>query len=112
MSKLFTIIIIISAVFFIYNKIRTWRTPKSLLNRIYQTKATLSLGIFLTAFGANLLFSPRGAVDIIVGIIFSALGILNIIYGGKEIGRASCRERVWSGVAGERVAVESVNRAR
>lgn len=81
MDKLFTIIIIFSAVFFIYNKIKTWRTPKSLLNRIYQTKATLALGFFLTAFGANLLFSPRSNIDLIVGAVFSLLGVLNVIFG-------------------------------
>lgn len=83
MNKLFTIIIVISAVFFIYNKIRTWRTPKSLLNRLYQTKATLSLGIFLTSFGINLLILPRGTVDIVVGIVFSLLGLVNVVYGGR-----------------------------
>ncbi|NEU29889.1 hypothetical protein GN156_03745 [bacterium LRH843] len=81
MDKIFTIIIVFSAVFFIYNKVKTWRTPKSLLNRLYQTKATLSLGFFLTAFGANQLFFPRGTIDYIVGGVFALLGILNIIYG-------------------------------
>nr|WP_285890467.1 YtpI family protein [Halalkalibacter oceani] len=80
-DKIFTIIIIFSAVFFIYNKIKTWRTPPSLLNRLYQTKATLSLGFFLTAFGANLLFTPRGTIDIVVGAVFALLGIANIVFG-------------------------------
>lgn len=81
MEKILTIIIIFSAVFFIYNKIKVWRTPKSLLNRIYQTKATLSLGFFLTAFGANLLVNPRSNIDLIVGAVFSLLGVLNVIFG-------------------------------
>jgi hypothetical protein len=81
MAKLLTIIIIISAVFFMYNKVQFWRAKESLLKRIYQTKSTLALGFFLTAFGANLLISPRSTVDIIVGAIFAVLGAANVIFG-------------------------------
>lgn len=84
MDKIFTIIIVFAVVFFIYNKFKTWRTPESLLKRIYQTKATLSLGIFLIAFAANLLFSPRGKIDYIVGIAFLLLGAINFIHGFKQ----------------------------
>lgn len=83
MDKLFTIIIVFSAVFFLYNKVRAWRTPESLLKQIYQTKATLSLGTFMTACGANLLLFQRGTVDIIVGIAFLLVGLFNVVYGVK-----------------------------
>jgi multisubunit Na+/H+ antiporter MnhG subunit len=81
MDKLLTIIIVISAVFFIYNKIRLWRAKESLLKRIYQTKSSLSLGSFLIAFGANLLIYQRSMVDVVVGTIFAILGIANALYG-------------------------------
>ncbi|GAE28101.1 hypothetical protein JCM9140_4295 [Halalkalibacter wakoensis JCM 9140] len=81
MDKLLTIIIIISAVFFLYNKIRMWRSQESLLKRIYQTKSSLSLGFFLTAFGVNLLTFNRSVIDLVVGAIFAILGIANIVYG-------------------------------
>ncbi|MCL7747788.1 YtpI family protein [Halalkalibacter alkaliphilus] len=81
MDKLLTIIIIISAVFFLYNKIRMWRSKESLLKRIYQTKSSLSLGFFLTAFGANLLIYNRSVVDLVVGALFAILGVANIVYG-------------------------------
>ncbi|MDT8859405.1 YtpI family protein [Alkalihalobacillus sp. MEB130] len=81
MDKLLTIIIIISAVFFLYNKIRMWRSSESLLKRIYQTKSSLALGFFLTAFGANLLIFNRSMIDIVVGVLFAILGVANIIYG-------------------------------
>ncbi|MFC0473264.1 YtpI family protein [Halalkalibacter kiskunsagensis] len=83
MDKLLTIIIVISAVFFIYNKIRSWRANESLLKRIYQTKSSLTLGFFLTAFGANLLIYQRSMIDIVVGTVFTILGIANIFYGFK-----------------------------
>jgi hypothetical protein len=83
MDKIMTIIIVFSAVFFIYNKIRTWRTPEGLLKRIYQTKANISIGFFLVAISINLLISPRSTVDVVVGIVFLILGTANIILGYK-----------------------------
>jgi steroid 5-alpha reductase family enzyme len=58
-----------------------WRSKESLLKRIYQTKSSLSLGFFLTAFGANLLIYNRSVVDLVVGAIFAILGVANIVYG-------------------------------
>lgn len=83
MSIIFTIIIVISAVFFLYNKVRTWQTPESLLKRIYQSKATLALGTFIAAFGLNLLIGPRSYIDWTVGGIFLLLGIFNMFHGYK-----------------------------
>ncbi len=83
MDKLFTIIIVFAAVFFLYNKVRTWRTPESLLKRMYQTKATLSLGTFIAVFGLSLIVTPRGTVDWTVGSVFFLLGVFNLIYGYK-----------------------------
>ncbi|MFC0557924.1 YtpI family protein [Halalkalibacter alkalisediminis] len=81
MDKLLTIIIVVSAVFFMYNKVKFWRTEESLLKKIYQTKSTLTLGFFLTAFGANLFIFPRSTIDFVVGIIFAILGLANVIFG-------------------------------
>ncbi len=58
-----------------------WRSQESLLKRIYQTKSSLSLGFFLTAFGVNLLTFNRSVIDLVVGAIFAILGIANIVYG-------------------------------
>ncbi|MCK0471332.1 YtpI family protein [Halalkalibacter sp. APA_J-10(15)] len=81
MEKLLIIIIVLSVVFFLYNRIKAWRQSEPLLKRIYQSKSTLSLGIFLAAFGANLLISPRNTIDWVVGIVFLIFGIANLIYG-------------------------------
>ncbi|WP_100373754.1 YtpI family protein [Bacillus sp. FJAT-45037] len=83
MDKIMTIIIVFSGVFFIYNKIKTWRTPESLLKRIYQTKANISIGFFLVAVSINLLYSPRSTVDVVVGIAFLILGAVNVVLGYK-----------------------------
>ncbi|ARK31711.1 YtpI family protein [Halalkalibacter krulwichiae] len=81
MDKLLTIIIVISAVFFMYNKFKSWRAEESLLKRIYQTKSSFALGCFLTAFAANLMIFPRSQIDFVVGIVFAILGLANIIFG-------------------------------
>ncbi|WP_062047768.1 YtpI family protein [Bacillus sp. JCM 19034] len=83
MEKLFIIIIILSAIFFLYNRVKAWRQAEPLLKRIYESKSTLMLGIFLTVFGVNLLVSPRHAVDWIVGITFLVFGVANLIFGFK-----------------------------
>ncbi|WP_100405102.1 YtpI family protein [Bacillus solitudinis] len=80
MDKIFTIIIVFSAVFFIYNKVKTWRTEESLLKRLYQTKAGLSLGVLLTSFAINLLVIPRGTIDFVIGAVFLLFGITNVIF--------------------------------
>lgn len=83
MEKLFTIIVIFSFVFFLYNKVRTWQTPESLLKRIYQTKATMSLGTFVATFGLAVIVSPRSYIDWTIGGVFILLGLINLIYGYK-----------------------------
>ncbi|ADC48753.1 hypothetical protein BpOF4_03435 [Alkalihalophilus pseudofirmus OF4] len=83
MDKVMTIIIVFSAVFFIYNKVKTWKTPEGLLKRIYQTKANISIGFFLVAISINLLIAPRSTVDVVVGIVFLILGIANVVLGYK-----------------------------
>ncbi|WP_017726592.1 YtpI family protein [Halalkalibacterium ligniniphilum] len=81
MVQLFTIFVVISAVLFIFFKVRVWRTPESLLKQIHQTKANMALGVFLIAFGLNLLITPRSTIDIVVGSVFSLLGAANAFFG-------------------------------
>ncbi|GAF64330.1 hypothetical protein BTS2_1222 [Bacillus sp. TS-2] len=85
MEKFMIIIIIFSLVFFLYNKIRFWRTPESLLKQIYQSQANLSLGFLMLAFGINLFVNPRSAFDTIIGIIFAIVGAFNIFHGYRAI---------------------------
>ncbi|SFE68176.1 YtpI family protein [Alteribacillus iranensis] len=81
MIQLTLIFIVFSLVMYLFYKIKTFRTKAPVMKRWVQTKANMSLGVFLTAFGANLLITSRGSVDIIVGTVFSLLGLANIILG-------------------------------
>ncbi|MBU8905170.1 YtpI family protein [Desertibacillus haloalkaliphilus] len=79
----FTILIVFSAVFFFFYKIKHWRSKAPVEKRWLQTKANMALGSFLVAFGLNLLVYTRGTIDIVIGSIFTLLGLANVILGYK-----------------------------
>ena len=81
MTQSFVILIVISLVFFIYFKVKFWRTAAPIEKKWQQTKANMSLGSFLIFFGLNLLVFPRSTVDIVIGIVFALLGGANVYFG-------------------------------
>ncbi|WP_209122087.1 YtpI family protein [Alkalihalobacillus sp. BA299] len=81
MTQSFIILIVISLAFFIYFKIKFWRTTATIEKKWQQTRANIALGSFLIFFGLNLLVFPRSTVDIIIGIIFVLLGLANAYFG-------------------------------
>ncbi|BAB06893.1 YtpI family protein [Halalkalibacterium halodurans] len=81
MAVLFTALVFISIGLFLYFKIKAWRTPESLLKRIHESKASIASGVFLTAFGINLLVGLRGTVDLIVGLVFVGFGGFILYHG-------------------------------
>ncbi|WP_413379103.1 YtpI family protein [Alkalihalobacillus sp. 1P02AB] len=82
-SKILIIIVVISFVFFLFNKFKQWRAAESLVKRIYQSKASLSLGMFLLAFGLNLFVSYRSILEVVIGAVFVMLGAFNAYHGYK-----------------------------
>ncbi|WP_078555479.1 YtpI family protein [Bacillus alkalicellulosilyticus] len=83
MAQSFFILIIIFAVFFLYFKVKVWKTKAPLEKKWLQTKANMSLGAFLVAYGLNSLYFPRSTLEIVVGIVFVLLGAANIFFGYK-----------------------------
>ncbi|MEB1807780.1 MAG: YtpI family protein [Bacillaceae bacterium] len=81
MTQSLLILIVISLAFFIYFKIKFWRTTAEIEKKWQQTRANIALGSFLIFFGLNLLVFPRSTVDIIIGIIFALLGAANAYFG-------------------------------
>lgn len=81
MTEVLTILIIISLSIFVYFKIKQWRAKLPIETKWQQTRGNMALGTFLMFFGINLLYFPRGTVEIIVGIIFALLGLANIYFG-------------------------------
>ncbi|MBM0067112.1 YtpI family protein [Alkalicoccobacillus gibsonii] len=83
MDKLLIILIVLTGVFFLYNRIQAWRKPDSLIKKIYETRSRLFLGLFLLVFSLNLLIIPRGIIDIIIGLVLIVFALANTIYGYK-----------------------------
>lgn len=81
MSQLFIILIVVSVVFYLFQKVKAFRATSPGLKRWTQTKANISLGTALASVGLLLLFTNRGLVDIIIGSIFTLLGAANILLG-------------------------------
>ncbi|SDH32691.1 YtpI-like protein [Alteribacillus persepolensis] len=78
---IFIIILVIGLALYVFYKIKSVRTKAPIEKKWIQTKANMSLGAFLAAFGANLLYTSRGTVDNIVGIVFLIVGFANIFLG-------------------------------
>ncbi|WP_096202697.1 YtpI family protein [Bacillus sp. FJAT-45350] len=84
MAQSFVILIVIALAFFIYFKVKFWRTKSPVEKNWIQSKANMSLGAFLAFFGLNLLLFPRSNIDITIGIIFTLLGATNTFLGYRN----------------------------
>lgn len=83
MDRLLIIIIVFTAVCFLYNRVQAWRKPDSLIKKIFESRSKLFLGVFLASFSLNLLISPRSWIDIAVGIVLMIFAIANGTFGFK-----------------------------
>ncbi|TSB48047.1 YtpI family protein [Alkalicoccobacillus porphyridii] len=83
MDKILIILIVFTAVCFLYNRIRAWRKPDSLIKKIFESRSTLFLGMFLAVFSLNLLIDPRSVIDTIVGAVLMIFALANGIFGFK-----------------------------
>ncbi|WP_240374617.1 YtpI family protein [Bacillus piscicola] len=83
MIKALVIVLVIALAMYVFYKIKTFRTKAPAMKKWVQTKANISLGTFLAACGANLIFTTRGTTDSIVGTVFLLLGLANIILGWR-----------------------------
>lgn len=74
LNILFIIVIVISAVFYLYFKTKQHRTHYPIRKKWYQSKAGTSLGLFISSFGVNTAFIYQDALTYIIGAIFISLG--------------------------------------
>ncbi|OIJ10945.1 hypothetical protein BKP35_12720 [Anaerobacillus arseniciselenatis] len=77
-----TSIIIISVVFYIFFKVKYFRTKAPIEKKWISTKGNIAIGVFLVAFGLNQLRFPTN-VSVAVGFTFIFLGGANIYFGYK-----------------------------
>lgn len=81
MIQTFIILIVISFMFFLYFKVKQWRTSAPVEKKWQQMKSSIALGSFVLFFGLNLAVLPRSKVDLIIGIIFVLVGGANAYFG-------------------------------
>lgn len=72
------VVIVVSLMFYLYNKTKQLRTPAALeiRQKWYKSKANVCLGIFIFTFGLNQLILFPDWVTYIIGGIFIVLGAL------------------------------------
>lgn len=75
-----TTIIVISAVFYIYFKVKYFQAKAPIEKKWISTKGNIAIGAFLIAFGINQVVITS-TVAIIVGTIFILLGAVNVVFG-------------------------------
>ena len=70
------VVIVVTLMFYLYNKTKQLRTPAALEihQKWYKAKANICLGVFILTFGANQLVLFPDWVTYIVGGIFIVLG--------------------------------------
>ncbi|WP_088006635.1 YtpI family protein [Indiicoccus explosivorum] len=73
---LFVFVITVSAVFYLYYKTKQFRSHLPVRKNWYKSKAGVALGLFLLAFGVNLLFLDPSAVSYVIAAVFIILGVM------------------------------------
>ncbi|MUV39331.1 hypothetical protein JNUCC1_03207 [Lentibacillus sp. JNUCC-1] len=81
---IFPIVIILSAVLYVYYKVAILRSKDRLTQAYFNAKSRICLGVFVAFFGINsyLLFQDR--VTLFVAIVFLILGMMQLLRGFKE----------------------------
>jgi hypothetical protein len=77
------ILIIFAIAFYIYFKVKHFRTKLPAEKRWISSKSSIALGSFVALFGLNQLFLYQTTVTYIVAAVFIILGVVNMIAGIK-----------------------------
>jgi uncharacterized membrane-anchored protein len=71
---IFVILIIISLSFYLYFKIKYFRTKRPMEKRWISAKSSIALGAFVLLFGINQYFIYQSIPSIVIGVLFIAMG--------------------------------------
>jgi hypothetical protein len=69
------VVIVITLAFYVYFKVKAYRSTKPIEKQWIASKSSIALGLFVAAFGANQLFLYRSSLSLIIGIIFLFIGL-------------------------------------
>ncbi|WP_040979765.1 YtpI family protein [Oceanobacillus jeddahense] len=81
---IFPIIIIVSAVFYIYYKVAILKEKNTLTQKYFNGRARSCLGAFLIAFAINQYTLYLTQLSLFIGLAIFALGLMQLIRGFKE----------------------------
>ncbi|PGT91222.1 MULTISPECIES: YtpI family protein [Bacillaceae] len=68
------VLIIFSLAFYLYYRVKAYRSNKQAEKSWISAKASIALGLFVAFFGLNQLFMFRSTLSFVVGIIFLLIG--------------------------------------
>lgn len=80
----FVIIIVLSIVFYLFYKVKYFRTQRPAEKKWISSKSSIALGLFVAVFGVNQLFVHLTPVSITVSTIFILVGVINVWAGIKQ----------------------------
>ncbi|WP_080874931.1 YtpI family protein [Oceanobacillus timonensis] len=81
---IFPIIIIISAVFYIYYKVAILKEKSTLTQKYFNGRARSCLGAFLIAFAINQYALYLTQLSLFIGLVIFIFGVMQLIRGFKE----------------------------
>lgn len=68
------VLIVFSLSFYVYYRVKAYRSNRSVEKQWISAKASIALGLFVASFGLNQLFLNRSTITLIVGIVFLLIG--------------------------------------
>lgn len=81
---IFPIIVVISAVLYIYYKVAILKSKDGLTQAYFNAKARICLGTFMLFFGVNAYVNFQDRLSLFVAIVFFIFGIMQIGTGYKR----------------------------
>ncbi|QOY33904.1 YtpI family protein [Anaerobacillus isosaccharinicus] len=77
-----TIFIVVSAVLYIFFKVKYFQAKAPIEKKLISTKGNIAIGVFLVSFGLNQIVIAT-TVALVIGVIFIGLGTANVFFGYK-----------------------------
>ncbi|SET44889.1 YtpI-like protein [Oceanobacillus limi] len=81
---IFPILIVLSAVLYIYYKVAILKTKDGLTQAYFNAKSRICLGSFLLLFGINQYVFYGTKISLFIGIVFIIIGGMQAVRGFKE----------------------------
>ncbi|WP_270179569.1 YtpI family protein [Alkalihalobacillus sp. CinArs1] len=81
---IFFILIIFSIVFYLFYRVKSFRSHGVATKEWLNSKASIALGLFLIFFAINSFTIYITMVTYIVGAVFILLGLVNVVVGYKK----------------------------